>query len=103
VSRVAQAAIAIAVSHGGAAHVTLTLDTHDGRLVLEVRDDGCGFDRPSLPRAALGLIAMEERAVGLGGTLRVLSASGVGTTVRLECPVEKHAAEAASPSAHAAG
>jgi signal transduction histidine kinase len=37
--------------------------------------------------AALGLIAMEERAASLGGRLQVYSALGAGTTVRLECPL----------------
>ena len=61
-------------------------DGDDGGLVLEVRDDGVGFD----PDAAevrsrrLGLTSMEERAQRIGGRLSVQSAPGTGTTVRLE-------------------
>ena len=36
---------------------------------------------------ALGLVAMEERAVALGGRLVIRSAPGAGTTVRLQCPL----------------
>jgi len=52
-----------------------------------VRDDGCGFERESLGDAALGLVAMEERAAAIGGSLQVQSRPGAGTTVRLECPI----------------
>ena len=60
----------------------------DGRLLLEIEDDGVGFD----PAAAgirsrrLGLTSMEERAERIGGTLEIASAAGAGTTVRLEAP-----------------
>jgi signal transduction histidine kinase len=64
----------------------VSLDARDGRLALEVTDDGVGFD----PAAAevrgrrLGLTSMEERARALGGTLRIDSTPGAGTRVRLE-------------------
>ena len=54
--------------------------------MLEVADDGVGFDprRPELRSRRLGLTSMEERAERLGGTLSIRSAPGAGTTVRLE-------------------
>jgi signal transduction histidine kinase len=56
--------------------------------VLEVTDDGAGFDPadPELRSRHLGLTSMEERARRLGGRLEVLSAPGEGTMVRLEVP-----------------
>jgi signal transduction histidine kinase len=89
VLRVAQEALHNAVRHAAAAHIGVTLGGADGRVVLEVRDDGIGFD-PAATRARarrLGLTSMEERATELGGTLRVTSTLGEGTTVRLEVPV----------------
>jgi signal transduction histidine kinase len=58
----------------------------DGHLVLEVRDDGVGFDpdAAAVRSRRLGLTSMEERAERLGGRLSVESAPGAGTTVRLE-------------------
>ncbi len=87
VYRVAQEALANAVRHADARKVSLTLATSNGTLALEIRDDGRGFDRSSLHVAALGLVAMEERAAALGGTLSVQSAPGAGTRIRLQCPL----------------
>jgi len=87
VYRVAQEALANAVRHAAPRTVTLILDAERDLLRLEVRDDGRGFDRATLGATALGLVAMEERAVALGGHLLIRSAPGAGTTVRLQCPL----------------
>ncbi len=92
VYRVAQEALANAVRHARPRRVALTLAADDGLLALEVRDDGVGFDRSSLQKSALGLVAMEERALALGGRLSVQSTPGSGTTVRLECPIDQRRA-----------
>jgi signal transduction histidine kinase len=62
------------------------LGAQDGRLALEVGDDGVGFDpsAPDLRSRRLGLTSMEERAAALGGSLVVDSTPGDGTRVRLE-------------------
>jgi signal transduction histidine kinase len=84
VLRIAQEALHIAVRHAGAGQITIRVD--DG-LVLEVTDDGSGFDPsdPELRSRHLGLTSMEERARRLGGRLQVDSGTR-GTTVRLEVP-----------------
>ncbi len=74
-----------AVSHSGAKHVKVGVRTDDERLVLEVADDGVGFDvsRVRAERASeghLGLVGVEERARQLDGTLDVSSQPGKGTT-----------------------
>jgi signal transduction histidine kinase len=89
VLRVAQEALANAVRHGGATRVAVRLardDDDGGRVVLEVTDDGAGFDPddPELRSRHLGLTSMEERAQRLGGRLELRSARGAGTTVTLE-------------------
>jgi signal transduction histidine kinase len=62
------------------------LARHDGELVVEVADDGVGFDphAPDLRSRHLGLTSMEERARESGGRLRIKSSPGAGTTVRIE-------------------
>jgi PAS domain S-box-containing protein len=85
--RVAQEALANALRHAEPSSIALTLVVHDGRIRLEVHDDGCGFDPTRRPSEALGLTSMEERALALGGRLSVESAPGAGTTIAFECPI----------------
>ena len=88
VLRIAQEAIQNAVKHAQASHVTVVLRGDGGRLLLEIEDDGVGFDPAAegIRSRRLGLTSMEERAERLGGTLEIRSAAGAGTTVRLEAP-----------------
>jgi len=83
--RVAQEALHNALRHSGASEVSVTLSRARGRVVLEVSDDGTGFD-PELASGGLGLASMRERAAAVGGVLRVSSAPGKGTRVRLAVP-----------------
>jgi signal transduction histidine kinase len=86
VFRIAQEALQNALRHAQATRIVLKLRGEDGRLVLEVADDGVGFDPEAadLRSRRLGLTSMEERAQRLGGRLEVRSAKGAGTTVHLE-------------------
>jgi signal transduction histidine kinase len=86
VLRIAQEALQNALRHSQARHVAVRLHADNGRLLLEVEDDGIGFepDAAGLRSRRLGLTSMEERAQRLGGRLEIRSARGTGTTVRLE-------------------
>jgi signal transduction histidine kinase len=95
VYRIAQEATHNALRHGPPTTVQIRLSTRDGQLLLEVVDDGPGFDPDAAPerqtvqgraQRRLGLVSMRERAVAVGGRLRITSAPGPGTTVRLEVP-----------------
>lgn len=87
--RIAEEALHNAVRHAAAHRVTVALRDDQPGLVVEVADDGIGFDPrdPELRARHLGLTSMEERARQLGGRLRLTSRPGTGTTVRLEVPV----------------
>jgi signal transduction histidine kinase len=86
VYRIAQEALHNSLKHSGAGRVSVRLRCEQGRLLLDVEDDGVGFDpaAPSTRGRRLGLTSMEERAQRLGGTLEIRSAPGAGTTVHLE-------------------
>jgi signal transduction histidine kinase len=86
VLRIAHEALNNAIRHARAEHVTVRLARHDGELVVEVADDGVGFDPHArdLRSRHLGLTSMEERARESGGRLRIKSSPGAGTTVRIE-------------------
>jgi signal transduction histidine kinase len=87
VLRIAQEALHNALRHADARHVRVRLErSAGGGLVLDVRDDGVGFEPgdPELRARRLGLTSMEERAQRIGGRLEIRSAPDAGTTVRLE-------------------
>jgi signal transduction histidine kinase len=86
VLRIAQEALQNALRHANGQRVAVRLHCDDGGLLLEVEDDGIGFEpaAPGLRSRRLGLTSMEERAQRLGGKLEIRSARGAGTTVRLE-------------------
>jgi signal transduction histidine kinase len=86
--RIAQEALQNVLKHANAQHVVVRLGSGEGGVLLEVEDDGVGFDpdAPETRSRRLGLTSMEERAQRLGGTLEIRSAPGAGTTVRLEAP-----------------
>lgn len=88
--RMAQEALNNVVKHAEANHVSVGLARADGtpaRLILEVSDDGRGFD-PSPERPGhLGLTTMRQRVERLRGRFEVSSAPGTGTTVRAVIPL----------------
>jgi signal transduction histidine kinase len=86
VLRIAQEALQNALRHAAAARVAIRLRCEGDGLVLEVEDDGVGFDprAPELRSQRLGLTSMEERARRVGGGISIRSRPGGGTLVRLE-------------------
>jgi PAS domain S-box-containing protein len=87
VYRIAQEAMHNTVKHARASKVELEMACDDsGSLILEVSDDGVGFDTGGEFPGHLGLRSMRERAMRLGGTFRVESSAGGGTTIRARIP-----------------
>ncbi|WP_455357432.1 GAF domain-containing sensor histidine kinase [Streptomyces sp. SYSU K217416] len=86
--RVSQEALHNALRHSGAGRVEVTLSRRDHGALLRISDDGQGFDPRTVRRAGrhLGLVSMRDRASGVGGTLRVESEPGKGTTIEMEVP-----------------
>jgi signal transduction histidine kinase len=99
--RTAQEALANVAKHAAATRVGLTLSYMDEEVVLDVRDDGRGFDParpaqellhayaaggPPVPHGGFGLIAMRQRIEDLSGTLQVESEPGAGTAISASVP-----------------
>ncbi len=76
-------ALANAAKHSRASNLDVKVEERDGRLIIEVRDDGVGG--VELGRGS-GLVGLQDRASAIGGTLAVDSKPGVGTVVRAELP-----------------
>lgn len=90
--RIAQESLSNAIKHGQANDVLITLSQHFENIVLEVQDNGVGFDpqatsRPASGSDGFGLRIMEYRASMLGGDLRVDRSDQTGTIVRCTVPV----------------
>ncbi len=100
VLRIGLEALTNAVKHAEARHVRIALRYGRDGVLLQVADDGHGFERGDDAQGTnFGLLGMHERADKLGGTLRIDSRPGQGTTVSLELPLRKwrgSAADAAS-------
>jgi len=83
--RVAQEAIRNSVKHARAKHVSVSVQSADGRTRLEVRDDGRGFDPATAGGDGhFGLRAVEELVHEAGGELEVESAPGNGARIAVE-------------------
>lgn len=88
--RTARGALANVREHAAARRIALTLTYHPDEVVLDVRDDGRGFDpervRPTATRGR-GLAGIHDRAEALGGRAHVESAPDEGTTVSVRFPL----------------
>ncbi|MFI9343074.1 histidine kinase [Streptomyces sp. NPDC052773] len=91
VLRIAQGALANVREHAAATTATLTLTCLDDQIVLDVADDGRGFDpRTPADRGSVrghGLPAIRARLRQLGGTLTIESAPGEGTVLSAAIPL----------------
>ncbi|MGW0737635.1 sensor histidine kinase [Streptomyces sp. NPDC002851] len=91
--RIAQGALANIREHSGAATAQLTLVHFEDQVVLDIADDGRGFDPTTIPTSpdgirGHGLPAIRARVAQLGGTLTVESAPGEGTVLSVAIPLE---------------
>ena len=86
--RVAQESIHNALRHADATTVVLRLKSDGDVALLEIEDDGRGFDLADAERRrrGMGLLTMRERAGLVGGTVTIDSAVGRGTRVRAAVP-----------------
>ncbi|MGX6998153.1 AAA family ATPase [Caballeronia sp. KNU42] len=84
--RLVQEALTNVARHAAASEVIIMLERTTGGCVLEVRDDGQGFDAQAIRKTSFGLAGMEERVVMLGGQIQVVSAPGAGTAIRVSFP-----------------
>ncbi len=93
--RIVQEALNNIVKHANACCVQIVLDCQPQHVALTVADDGQGFELEALPSVyhpppsgfrQLGLVTMHERASELGGSLRLHSQVGQGTSLTLLIP-----------------
>jgi len=86
--RVTEEALNNTLKHAAASSVEVRIHINAGRLELEVRDNGRGFD-PDIAstQGGVGLVGIRERVEELGGTLEITSAPGKGTSITVNLTV----------------
>jgi signal transduction histidine kinase len=87
VFRIFQELVTNILRHAQAEHVSIELYERDGKRVLEVEDDGAGFD-PDAKSEGAGVLGMRERAALVDGVIRFDSEPDLGTHVVLEIPIQ---------------
>jgi signal transduction histidine kinase len=96
--RIAQESLANVARHARASRAGVTLSYLDDVVLLDIRDDGAGFEPDARPRegdlhGGFGLSSMRQRVREAGGTLEIESGPGQGTAVGVSVP----AIEAGAP------
>ena len=85
--RIAQEAVNNALKHARASRITIRLEQKDGRLLLEVKDDGIGL--PAARSGGVGLGLMQHRASVIGAKLHIASKPKGGVTITCQLPLSR--------------
>jgi PAS domain S-box-containing protein len=88
VVQVTREALSNIARHAGATTCRVSLLYRAPMAMLEIDDDGRGFDTEAAPGHGYGLTNLHERASAMGGSMDITSQPGQGTTVRMGFPVE---------------
>ncbi len=83
--RAAQEGLTNVARHARASRAGLTLSYLDDVVLLDLRDDGVGFD-PGASATGFGLAAMRQRLRAVAGTLEIESSDGQGTAISIQVP-----------------
>jgi len=84
--RIAQEAVANALRHGRPKKIVISLERHNGSVVLSVQDDGVGISVGAARKGGMGLRALRYRADQIGATVVVTPLDGGGTVVACTYP-----------------
>jgi len=84
---IAQESLNNVLKHSGANSVTIILNQEEKHLVMEIIDDGHGFDYDGQVSRGFGLLNMKERAEQIGGSVDIISKPGQGTRIIARIPL----------------
>ncbi len=98
VYRIVQEALSNVRKHASATNVNLRLQFQTDKLLIEVRDNGRGFDLSHTLDSAIsvghmGLLGMKQRAEMLGGDIRIRTGEGTGTSIIFSFPIQSQVEE----------
>ncbi|MEQ8672152.1 MAG: sensor histidine kinase [Aggregatilineales bacterium] len=85
--RITQESLTNATKHACATVVNITLSYLDEQIILDIQDDGIGFESDKVNMGqGFGIIGMRRRVEHVGGTFTIESVAGEGTTIAAELP-----------------
>ena len=87
--RMAQEAMNNVAEHADAKEALIELTSTPDYVTLAIEDDGCGFAPEGASNDRYGLVGLSERARLLGGSLKVKSAPGHGTRLKVRIPAQE--------------
>jgi NarL family two-component system sensor histidine kinase LiaS len=85
--RILQESISNTLRHSKANSLEVLMVKRDDLVILRIVDDGIGFDVNEMKAGSYGMQNMHERAVEVGGTLKVVSVKNQGTRLEVKVPV----------------
>jgi len=85
--RIAQEALRNVGRHADATKAEVWFKQQDDDYILEVRDNGTGFDPSVKTAGSFGLVGIRERVLMLDGEVSVTTTLGEGSTIRVHVPV----------------
>lgn len=87
--RILQESLSNTLRHSKANELEVLMINRDGFIILRVVDDGVGFDVEESKAGSYGMQNMYERAVEIGGTLKIVSVKNKGTRLEVKVPILK--------------
>jgi signal transduction histidine kinase len=88
--RIVQESLTNVTRHAEASRVEITLSQSADDFIVEVRDNGKGFDTTgAAKKKSFGLLGMRERAAVLGGTIAITSGRQQGTVISVHLPIKR--------------
>ena len=88
--RIVQEALTNVARHANAMNVEVTLKEGDGRVLLQIKDNGRGVKEEEITSSkSIGIVGMRERARLYGGQMRIKGIPGKGTTVKVSIPLKE--------------
>jgi signal transduction histidine kinase len=89
IANIAREALSNSIRHAQGTRIEISFARNDHDVILEVADNGCGFDSESRSIDGMGLKSMKIRANEAGGELFVISSRNHGTKISAVIPVKE--------------
>jgi two-component system NarL family sensor kinase len=95
--QIAREALTNISRHASALTASVSVERVGDRVLMQIADDGAGFDVATTRSDRFGLVGMSERARLLGGELRIASSLGGGTTIEVDVPLRSASSVTSAP------